>query len=172
MCLTPRSNWRQRYADWPALKKLQYVDELMAGIADTQPALTRRTEVDPIHRLSQTLREHYQNKLNHYAVDTDTRYDRDLQRIFSNEPRHSSSVAASAFIRSNRAQIREAASRWSGGYQVALDAILDQMIDRCRALKLRAPGSKPALRKALVKLLSTKVAYSLYRSPRRPWFAV
>ena len=41
-----------------------------------------------------------------------------------------------------------------------------------RALKLRAPGSKPALRKALVKLLSTKVAYSLYRSPRRPWFAV
>ena len=42
----------------------------------------------------------------------------------------------------NRAQIREAASRWSGGYQVALDAILDQMIDRCRALKLRAPGSR------------------------------
>jgi hypothetical protein len=170
--LTPRSNWRKRYADWPALKKLEYVDELMAEIAETHPALTRRTEVDPLHRLSQTLREHYQTKLDHYAVDTDTRYDRDLQRIFSNEPRHSSSVAASAFIRSNRAQIREAASRWSGGYQVALDSILDQMIDRCRALKLRAPGSKPALRKALVKLLSTKVAYSLYRSPRRPWFAV
>jgi hypothetical protein len=81
-------------------------------------------------------------------------------------------MAASSFIRSNRAQIRQAASRWTGGYQVALDAVLDQMIDRCRALKLRAPGSKPALRQALVKLLSTKVAYAIYRSSRRQWFAV
>ena len=31
--LAPRSNWRKRYAGWPALKKLQYVDELMAEIA-------------------------------------------------------------------------------------------------------------------------------------------
>ena len=31
--LTPRSNWRKRYEGWPALKKLQYVDELMAEIA-------------------------------------------------------------------------------------------------------------------------------------------
>ncbi len=29
--LTPRSNWRQRYAEWPgALEKLEFVDELMA----------------------------------------------------------------------------------------------------------------------------------------------
>ena len=27
--LRPRSNWRTRYAGWPALKKLEYVDELM-----------------------------------------------------------------------------------------------------------------------------------------------
>ena len=31
--LRPRSNWRTRYAGWPALKKLEYVDELMAEIA-------------------------------------------------------------------------------------------------------------------------------------------
>lgn len=170
--LTPRSNWRKRYADWPALEKLEYVDQLMASMAEEQPILTRRTEVDPIHRLSQTLGEHYQAKLDHYSINTDTRYDRDLQRIFSDDPRHAKAMAASSFIRSNRAQIRQAASRWTGGYQVALDAVLDQMIDRCRALKLRAPGSKPALRQALVKLLSTKVAYAIYRSSRRQWFAV
>ena len=32
--LRPRSNWRTRYAEWPALKKLEYVDELMAEIAE------------------------------------------------------------------------------------------------------------------------------------------
>ncbi len=46
--LTPRSNWRKRYADWPALKKLEYVDELMAEIGRQKPVLNRRLEVDPI----------------------------------------------------------------------------------------------------------------------------
>src|SRR6202048_1376351 len=32
--LRPRSNWRTRYAGWPALKKLEYVDELMDEIAN------------------------------------------------------------------------------------------------------------------------------------------
>ena len=46
--LTPRSNWRKRYEGWPALKKLQYVDELMAEIARQKPMLTRRIEVEPL----------------------------------------------------------------------------------------------------------------------------
>ncbi len=37
--LTPRSNWRRRYEGWPALKKLQYVDELMEEIAGQRPLL-------------------------------------------------------------------------------------------------------------------------------------
>ena len=31
--LNPQSDWRPRYADWPALKKLEYMDALMADIA-------------------------------------------------------------------------------------------------------------------------------------------
>ena len=33
-----RSDWRRRYQDWPALKKLEYVDELMREIADRAAA--------------------------------------------------------------------------------------------------------------------------------------
>ena len=35
--LQPRSQWRRRYADWPALKKLEYVDELMERIGADPP---------------------------------------------------------------------------------------------------------------------------------------
>ena len=42
--LRPRSNWRTRYAGWPALKKLEYVDELMEEIAGKRP-LARRGSV-------------------------------------------------------------------------------------------------------------------------------
>ena len=58
--LRPRSNWRTRYAGWPALKKLEYVDELMDEIAGKRPLLTSRERVDPLHELSETLGSHYQ----------------------------------------------------------------------------------------------------------------
>ena len=48
--LRPRSHWRSRYAGWPALKKLEYVDELMRDIAGKRPTLTRREKVDPAFR--------------------------------------------------------------------------------------------------------------------------
>ena len=60
--LRPRSNWRTRYAGWPALKKLEYVDELMDEIAGKRPLVTTRERVDPLHELSQTLGDHYQKE--------------------------------------------------------------------------------------------------------------
>ena len=53
--LRPRSNWRARYAGWPALKKLEYVDELMGEIARQRPLLTRRERVEPLSQLTDTL---------------------------------------------------------------------------------------------------------------------
>ena len=47
--LTPDSQWRTRYADWPALKKLEYIDELMRDILpDAPPIVSARQEVEPI----------------------------------------------------------------------------------------------------------------------------
>ena len=170
--LTPRSNWRKRYEGWPALKKLQYVDELMAEIAGQRPLRTRRSEVDPLRRLRKTLGEHYKKKLEHYAVDAPRTYDRDLLRIFSNNPRHRHSPPAAAFIRHHRATIRRMVSKWTGEYQLTLDTVLDEMIDRCRELKLRAVGSERQVRMDFTVLLTAKTVHSLYSPSRRQWFAV
>ena len=170
--LTPRSNWRKRYAGWPALKKLQYVDELMAEIATEKPVLTRRLHVDPLSRLTQTLAEHYEKKREHYAIDYPKVYDRDLRRIFSADPRHHRSPAASAFLRRNRARIRQIVSKWTGEYQLTLDAVFDDMIGRCRELKLRAVGSERQLRMEFIVLLTAKTVHSLYSPSRRQWLAL
>ena len=50
------------------------------------------------------------------------------------------------FIRHNRARIRRLVAKWTGEYQLTLDAVLDEMIERCRELKLRAVGSERQLR--------------------------
>ena len=65
-------------------------------------------------------------------VEAPTTYDRDLRRLFSSEPRHKRNEAASSFIRRNRARVRELVSKWTGEYQLTFDAVLDDMIQRCR----------------------------------------
>src|SRR5262249_15048858 len=170
--LTPRSNWRRRYARWPALKKLQYVDELMAEIAGQKPLVTRRLRVEPLSQLTQTLAEHYEKKQAHHAIDYPKIYDRDLRRIFSADPRHRRSPAASTFLRRNRAKIRQLVSTWTGEYQLTLDSVFDDMIGRCRELKLRAVGSERQLRMEFIVLLTAKTVHSLYSPSRRQWLAL
>jgi len=48
--LTPNSQWRERYADWPALKKLEYMDSLMKSLADARPSVTtkERTKAETV----------------------------------------------------------------------------------------------------------------------------
>jgi hypothetical protein len=170
--LKPRSDWRKRYAGWPALKKLEYVDGLMAEIAGKKPLLTNRTKVEPVSQLKHTLAEHYAKKMEHYTNEATPSYDRDLHRIFSADPRHRRAPAASVFLRRNRARIRQMVSKWTGEYQLTLDHVLDEMIDRCRELGLRAPGRREALRTDFTLLLTAKTVHSHYDPSSRRWFAL
>jgi hypothetical protein len=169
--LTPRSNWRQRYATWPALRKLQYVDALMAEIGDQKPKLTRRLEVDPVRRLTRTLAEHYEKKQSRYLGDSPRGYDRDLRSIFSSEARHRRSLTAATFLEKNRAKIRRQVSKYTGEYQLTLDEVLDEIIARCRELKLRALGSERQLTRDFTVLLTARTVHALY-SPSRRSFAL
>ena len=170
--LTPRSNWRKRYVGWPALKKLEYVDELMAEIAGKKPVLTRRLRVDPLSQLNDTLAEHYRKKRAHYAIDSKKTYDRALHRIFSDGPEHRNRPAASTFLRQNRARIRQLVAQWTEEHQLTLDEILDEMIVRCRELKLRAVGPRRQLRMNFTVLLTAETVHSLCSPSRRQWFAL
>jgi hypothetical protein len=170
--LKPRSDWRKRYAGWPALRKLEYVDELMAEIAPEKPMLTGRILVDPLSRLNRTLAEHYEGKRAHYAAEPPTIYDRDLRRIFSDRRRHRRAPLAAGFLRENRAAIRQMVAQWTPEYRPAVDAVLDDMIARCRELRLRALGPRRQLMVDFALLLMARTVDSLYSPARRQWFAL
>ncbi|MGM4902038.1 putative zinc-binding metallopeptidase [Tardiphaga sp. 866_E4_N2_1] len=170
--LRPRSSWRTRYADWPALKKLEYVDELMSEIAGEKPLITTRERVDPLSKLSQTLGEHYQTKQAFYAFTPPKTYDRDLNRLFSADPRHRRAQSAASFIRRHRARVRQMVARWTGENQLTLDAVLDDMISRCRELDLRVVGSEQQLLVNFTILLTAKTMHALFGPSRRKWIAL
>ncbi len=170
--LRPRSGWRRRYADWPVLRKLEYVDELMAEIAGERPQLKGRQKVDPASRLDRTLADHYARKRELYDVKPPTVYDRDLRRIFSDEPRHRRSPLAAAFLRRNRAEIRSMVARWMREYQPTIDAVFNDMLGRCRDLGLRAVGPERKLIVDFAVLLMARTVDSLYSPSRRQWIAL
>jgi hypothetical protein len=65
--LTPRSGWRRKYHDWPAIKKLRYVDRLMRRICGQEPQCKRGKLVNPVCRLTMPLAEHYRRQARGYG---------------------------------------------------------------------------------------------------------
>jgi hypothetical protein len=135
--LTPRHLWRKRYAGWRALKKLEYVDELMTEIGPHRPKVMVRARPYALSALRQTLSEHYEAKQAYYAPTFSGTYDRDLKRLFDDA--EGPGEPASTFLRRRRKQIRALVARWTGEYEFTVDQVLKQMIGRCSELKLRVP---------------------------------
>jgi len=165
--LTPRGAWRQRYQGWPALRKLEYVDELMSEIAQSPAPIRTRRQIDPVSRLRKTLGEHYQQRRLHYGIDAPNPYDPHLQRLFSAEPRHAHREAASVFLRSVRPDIVETVSQWTGQSPYTVEQIVKEMMARCRKLRLRLRPGRSRAREGLITLLTVETVYELQRGRMR-----
>ena len=169
--LTPGSRWRRKYLGWPALRKLRYVDQLMHEIAGQRAPVRSRARPDPIHRLKNTLGDHYRARRERYLVLASRAYDQDLLRFFAPiEESTNRSPAAASFLRSHRAEIRRMVARSTGKHELALDTVLGEMIARSRELKLRAVGRQRDLVINFAILLAARSAEFIYRG--RDWHAL
>jgi hypothetical protein len=165
--LTPNSEWRNRYAGWPALKKLGYMDALMQSIRGMTARVVNTTEVDPLSRLRKTLRQHYKNKRRHYGVDHPNFYDRDLRRLFSESSEFAGNITAAQFIARNRRPTRRLVASWTGIYQYTIDQVLEEMIARSRELKMRLAVPEDQARQEFAVLLTVQAMNYLHSGGHR-----
>jgi hypothetical protein len=165
--LTPESDWRTRYKGWPALAKLEYVDELMRELSGEAPRVVNTMEVDPLPSLRRTLRYHYRLKRRHYGVDHPTFYDRDLRRLFSDAPEFAANVTAAQFIERIRKPVRRVVASWTGIYQYTIDRVIEGMIARCRNLKLRLAVPEEKARSEFTVLLTVQAMNYLHSGRHR-----
>jgi hypothetical protein len=165
--LTPNSEWRQRYAGWKALPKLEYMDALMTSLRDRPARVQNAEEVDPLRKLRKTLRRHYRNKRRHYGVDHPHFYDRDLRRLFSDAPEFANHLAASQFIARHRRHFRRVVAEWTGIYQYTIDQVLEDMIGRCRELRLRLALPEEQARQEFTVLLTVQTMNHLHSGGHR-----
>jgi len=165
--LTPNSEWRQRYAGWPALKKLQYMDLLMRSVRGQTPRLDNPIEIEPLPALRKTLRQHYRTKRRHYGVDYPNFYDRDLRRLFSDAPEFAANLTAAQFIGRIRRATRRAVAEWTGIYQYTIDQVIEDMISRSRELKLRLAVPEEQARQEFTVLLTVQTMNHLHSGGHR-----
>lgn len=165
--LTPGVNWEQRYFGWPALKKLEYLEQLMRSLANAPPRVASTDEVDPLSRERRTLRQHYRKKRRHYGVDHPAFYDRDLRRLFSDAPAFANNPTAVQFITRMRRPVRRLVAEWTGIYQYTIDKVLEDMMARSRELKLRVALPEEEARRAFAVLLTVQVMNYLHSGRHR-----
>lgn len=128
--------WRRRYRGWPALAKLEYVDELMQRIAAKRPEVNLRERTESIDGLTTTLREHYADKRARYTARFPFTFDRGLRRIFSRALPGDRRPRAAAFLRKLRPQLASRISLASDSPTYTVDQVLHDMIARAAELKL------------------------------------
>jgi hypothetical protein len=165
--LTPETDWRTRYADWPAIRKLEYVDDLMRQVAGKPPVNATRRRLEPLERLRTTLGGHYGRKRKHYGLEYPDFYDRDLQRLFSAAPEHASNPRASRFIQRMRRDARRLVAEWTGSYQYTIDQVIEDMITRCSELNLRLKYPEDRTKQDFTILLTVQTMNYLHSGRHR-----
>ncbi len=163
----PRSRWRSQYQGWPALKKLEFVDELITEIRAEKAKVRSRERIDPVSAIRTTLREHYRKKRAHYGMDHPDFYDRDLQRLFSASAKQPGQSSAAAFLRRIRSELRQAVAKWTGEHQYTIDQVLTEMISRCRELKLYVDRPRHDLERDLLVLVTVQTMNYLHGGRHR-----
>jgi hypothetical protein len=165
--LTPRSNWRVAYRNWPSIKKLEYTDRVMRRLRHKKPVVTGGPLDSPYTSKTYTLIEYYGEDLDHFKDKALGLYDHDLQSIFvASQNGHRKLVAAKDLIRKNRRFLIETISGWTGAREKAVAPVIHKFIQRCRELGLTLPAEEEALRLASLTALGTTVVMNYLHTGR------
>jgi hypothetical protein len=137
--LTPGLDWRKDYAGWRALRKLEYVDELMRSLAGKTPLHTAEYRVADYDCLNVKLKTYYARKRKLYEDTYPDFYDADLRQLFAAP----AGIKASAYLRRRRRRLLNAVSQWTNENKFQVNQLLSRLIRRCDELGLHVLNDDP-----------------------------
>ena len=151
--LAPRSNWRARYAQTPALDKLVAMERLMEGVRDQSPAVRSAHRIDAVAANTLSLREYYRRALQRRMQCDFSIIDTALRGRFTVRGAEGASRRAEVCLRTLRPVLirhvmaDEDIDRYGAGQ------LLQLAIERCRERRLWLNGTASERRAAALKML-------------------
>jgi hypothetical protein len=161
--LQPRSRWRVSYAEWPALRKLEYVDDLMrTSVASLPPRLRTRAQEEPLSSVETTLAEYYALKRAVYSEDSSPALEGQLLRVFPEAASAARRPRAATFLRKHRPYLVRSVAAATGQHSYLLDHVVREMIARCQTKDLRVAQTPQASQVGAAIVLTSLSSQFLY----------
>ena len=165
--LKPNSSWRRTYAQWPAFHKLEFVDDLLSKVRDSNAPVRNRAVVEPLSDNKRTLADHYRRKLKRYSIYRRTVTDHLLERMFASERPNAHARRASTFLRAHSTALVSSAMRELDAERYSVEQILRMILERAEKLHLWVRGSRrDALKHTRWMLVYLTRLYAQGESPR------
>jgi len=140
--LNPDSRWREKYRDWPVIKKLNYVDRAMQSVAEKAPVTVFRGRPPySAARMTSTLAAHYERKRRALGSEFQGYYDDSLRELFATAHAGNSAMKASRMLRVHRTQLVKNVTRWTGHRKFDIHQLVNRLATRCEVLGLYASSS-------------------------------
>jgi hypothetical protein len=163
--LTPDRDWRREYEGWPALAKLEYVDQLMREVADMALDVAAPGEDDlPVEAMRYTVADHYAADEAMPIADA-RQFDADLRRIFMGASQAPAGEPAHLFVHRHYREIVGRITYWTSEPPSVIRSLIDHVAGRARDLDLRVGQLEAS---TLVELTAFGTAVAMqYREIRR-----
>jgi hypothetical protein len=139
--LAPRSGWQRRYASWPALRKLRFVQQLAGALGTNPPPVRSRDCIEPLDFNQRTLAQHYRSKLARSRNYRGLLADRLLNRTFASAADRRALTAAT-LIRAHKSRLLSSLIRSTGVDRYAAHQVVRTAIARSERLQLFVRGSQ------------------------------
>ncbi len=129
--LNPASQWRTRYEDWPAMRKLRYVDRVMREITGRPAPRKYPVLQNEARAMQSTLKSYYQRKRRLYRRGDLSFAARDLKKIFRVSRADRPRDPASAFIRRHKRSLVESIAGWTGAKPHPVSRLVAELARQC-----------------------------------------
>jgi hypothetical protein len=146
--------WRSTYREWPALAKLEYVDELMSELRGQLPPVRSRLRIEPVSADRRTIGEHYRARMARNARSRARLLDEQLRRAFTAERKASRAVRAASFIRRHKNAMRRKLALRLDVSEYLVHQVMRQMIQRATELRLYLRTSQRDARRPVERLIA------------------
>jgi hypothetical protein len=134
--LTPGSDWETKYKSWGALKKLQYVGQVVAALGRAAPIVTLGERDMEVEQMEETVLDHYRQRMleDKVEISIGDHLDQDLNELF--EAEGVGNAGADTLVRAERQSLLAAVTQYSGVSRGVATSVLDHLLERVAALKL------------------------------------
>ncbi len=140
--LTPNSKWPERYKGWSAIRKLQYVDQIVQKVGRTPQIVTLDERDMEVEQMEETVLDHYRQRMLEEKIDTSIgeTLDQDLLALF--EAEGVGNTGADTLVRAERQSLIQSVTQYSGVSRGVVKSVLDHLLERISALKLSVHRDK------------------------------